>query len=154
MFGKQKKQIIYMGSDHAGFEAKNKLKKFLESKGYDITDLGSFTEKPSDYPDIAREVGEKVSEHKESFGIIICGTGIGVAMAANKVRGIRAAQANNEHYAEMARRHNDANILTMGGRTTDFEDMKKIAMKFLNTDFEDKERHVRRVNKIEGKTTK
>ncbi|MFH1284224.1 MAG: RpiB/LacA/LacB family sugar-phosphate isomerase, partial [Candidatus Peregrinibacteria bacterium] len=116
MFGEKDRTVVYIGSDHAGFEAKGELKKYLEDGGYNVTDLGCFTPEPCDYPDVAREVGEKVAEHGSAFGILICGTGIGVAMAANKVRGVRAAQATDENLAEMARKHNNANIVTMGAR--------------------------------------
>lgn len=150
MFDKVKLMPIYIGSDHAGFDAKNELKPFLEENKFEITDLGCFTSEPYDYPDIAREVSEKVLEVEGSLGILICGTGIGMSMAANKLTGIRAAVATSEEMAEASRKHNDANVLAMGSRTTNAEDMKKIALKFLRTGFEkDKERHVRRVEKIE-----
>lgn len=152
MFGEEKKQVVYIGSDHAGYESKSGLGKYLEGEGYDVTDLGCFDEEPHDYPDIAREVSEKVLETKGVFGILICGTGIGMSMAANKLNGIRAALVTSEEMAEMTRKHNDANILAMGSRTTDLETMKKIALKFLRTDFEkNEERHVRRVKKIDEK---
>lgn len=149
MIGEKKKHVVFMGSDHAGFKAKSQLHQFLKEKGLDITDLGCFSEDTCDYPDIAREVGEKIMEHPDAFGILICGSGVGVAMAANKIRGVRAAMANNLEIAEMSRRHNNANVLTMGARTTDQAEMEKITTKFLETAFEsDLERHVRRVEKI------
>ena len=149
MFGEKEKIAVYLGGDHAGFEAKGKLKEFLETEGYHVTDLGTFSEDSIDYPDISREVGEKVIEHEDAFGILLCGSGVGVCMAANKVRGVRAALANNEELAEMSRKHNNANILTMGSRLTSQEDLNKIALKFLTTAFEkDHERHVRRVKKL------
>ncbi len=152
MFGEKEKQVVYIGSDHAGFDAKAVIHKYLEENGYDVTDLGAFDEDAVDYPDIAREVSEKVLEGGENGrGILICGTGIGMSMAANKLKGIRAGLATTEEMAGMARQHNDANILAMGSRTTDVELMKKIAMKFLATDFEKgEERHVRRRDKIEN----
>ncbi len=144
----EKKKLIYLGSDHAGFEMKEKLKEYLGEK-YDLTDLGCFSEKSCDYPEIAREVGEKVLEQEGSVGIILCGSGIGMTMAVNKLKGIRGALAVNERMAEMSRRHNDANVLSLGGRETSWEDAKAIVEKFLNTDFEsEEERHVRRVKKI------
>jgi ribose 5-phosphate isomerase B len=150
MFDKEKLVPVYIGSDHAGFDAKNELKSFLEENKFDITDLGCFSTDSVDYPDIAREVAEKILETKGSFGILICGTGIGMSMAANKLKGIRAAVVGSEELAEMTRRHNDANVLAMGSRIIGLEDMKKIALKFLKTDFEkEEERHVRRVEKIE-----
>ncbi len=149
MFGEKEKISVYLGGDHAAFEAKGKLKEFLEAEGYHVTDLGTFSEDSIDYPDIAREVGEKVLEHDGAFGILLCGSGVGVCMAANKVRGVRAALANTEELAEMSRKHNNANVLTMGARTTNQDDLNKIALKFLTTAFEkDHERHVRRVKKL------
>lgn len=144
----ENKKLIYLGSDHAGFEMKEKLKEHLGEK-YDLTDLGCFSEKSCDYPEIAREVGEKVLEHEGSVGIILCGSGIGMTMAVNKLKGIRGALAVNEKMAEMSRRHNDANVLSMAARETSWEDVTKIIDTFLNTDFEGgEERHVRRVKKL------
>ncbi len=149
MFDEKVKKVIYMGSDHAGFKAKGELKPYIEAKGFEVTDLGCFNEDPCDYPDIAREVAEKVSEHKDSLGILMCGSGIGVAMAANKVKGVRAVQAVDSEVAGLARQHNDANILTMGARITDVAGMKPIVDKFLETPFENtEERRVRRVEKL------
>lgn len=143
------KPPIYLGSDHAGFRLKKQIQTYVEDKGYRVVDLGVFEEVPSDYPDIAREVGEKVAENKDSFGILICGTGIGMCMTANKVKGIRAANAESTTYAEMARRHNNANILCLGGRHIPFEKAKEIIDVFFKTIFEAEERHVRRVEKME-----
>ncbi|HPU94669.1 MAG TPA: ribose 5-phosphate isomerase B [Candidatus Gracilibacteria bacterium] len=139
---------IYIGSDHGGYEMKNSLKDYLVSKGNDVTDLGCFSTDSIDYPDIAREVAEKVTENPGSRGVLICGTGIGMQIAANKIPGIRATVATDEHMAEMSRKHNDANVITLGGRTTEMEMAKKIVDKFLSTDFENEERHVRRVEKM------
>lgn len=149
MLESEDKRVIYLGSDHAGYQMKNMLKEYIEQK-YPVTDLGTFSEASFDYPDIAREVGEKVLENKDSLGILLCGSGIGVCMAANKLKGIRAANCTDEHMAEMARRHNDANVLTIGARITNPELAKKIVDKFLTTDFESgEERHVRRVQKMD-----
>lgn len=150
MLGDKAKKLIFIGSDHAGFKEKEVLQKHLMEKGYAVTDLGTFTEESCDYPDIAREVGEKVQEHGGSFGVLLCGTGIGISMAANKMRGIRAALTTSEEMAETARKHNNANVLCMGARITPPEMLIKMADKFLATDFEkDQERHVRRVVKID-----
>ena len=147
-----KKQLVYIGSDHAGFSAKGELRKYLIESGREVTDLGCFSEDSVDYPDIAREVGEKVLETPESLGVLLCGTGIGMSMAANKLRGIRAALCVDENSAEMARRHNDANIVAIGARTTSLDMAKKILDKFLTTKFEGEEvageRHLRRVEKM------
>jgi len=140
---------LYIGSDHAGYSMKNSLKEYLIGKGNDVVDLGAFSEDSVDYPDIAREVSEKVLENPGALGVLICGTGIGMQMTANKLKGIRATVATNENMAEMSRKHNDANVITLGGRTTDLELAKKIIDKFLATEFENEERHVRRVKKID-----
>lgn len=140
--------MIYMGSDHAGVELKDGLQDFLKGKGESVMDLGTFdAEAKMDYPDIAREVAEKVIENKGSFGIVICGTGIGVAIAANKVKGIRAANVHDVTEAKYARLHNDANVLTLGQRTIGAETAKDIVEAFLGTAFEGG-RHSARVDKI------
>lgn len=149
MFGEKDKTIIYIGSDHAGFALKEILKPFLIEKGYSVTDLGCFNEEACDYPDLAGEVAEKVVEMQGSFGILLCGTGIGMAIAANRRKGIRAAHCLNEEMAEITRKHNNANVLALGGRTTEPELAKKIALKFLTTPFDGDERHVRRIEKMD-----
>jgi len=141
---------LYIGSDHAGYSMKNSLKEYLIGEGHDVVDVGAFSEDSVDYPDIAREVSEKVLENPGAFGVLVCGTGIGMQMTANKLKGIRATVATNENMAEMSRKHNDANVITLGGRTTELELAKKIIDKFLATEFENEERHVRRVRKMEG----
>lgn len=144
--------LIYLGSDHGGYEMKNALVDYLGSEGgggHDVVDLGCFSMDAIDYPDMAREVCEKVAINPDSRGILVCGTGIGMEISANKIDGIRATVATDENMAEMSRRHNNANVITLGGRTTDVELAKKIVAKFLTTDFESgEERHVRRVEKM------
>lgn len=150
MLGKNNKKLVFMGSDHAGVKEKAALHKHLIDAGYDATDLGTFTEDSCDYPDIAREVSEKVKEHDGSFGILLCGSGVGMAIAANRFRGIRAALAMDENIAELSRKHNNANILALAARFTKPEMLEKIADKFLQTEFEaGEERHVRRVKKMD-----
>ncbi len=142
---------LYIGSDHGGYEMKGQLSEHLKATGHDVTDLGCFSEDAIDYPDIAREVAEKVLGNPGAKGVLVCGTGIGMQMAANKFKGIRSTVATDENMAEMSRRHNNANVLTLGGRTTELEKAKSILDKFVATDFEeDQERHVRRVGKMEG----
>lgn len=142
--------MIYIGSDHAGLLLKQELRKHLEAQNYKVVDLGVFAvEPPSDYPEIAHEVAEKVRENNDARGILICGTGIGMCMAANKIRGIRAANCESPQTVEMSRKHNDANILCLGGRVLKQEDAKKMIDVFMSTKFENEERHVRRVQKIE-----
>lgn len=150
MMDKSDKCRVYIGSDHAGFDMKVDLHKYLEEQGFDVVDLGCFSPDSCDYPDIAREVGEKVLENGSAKGMLLCGSGVGMAMAANKLRGIRATVVTDEHMAEMSRRHNDANVISFGARETDYEVVKRSALKFLTTDFEaDQERHVRRVKKMD-----
>lgn len=140
---------VYIGSDHAGFAMKEVVRKFLEEElGHQVLDLGVFEEvNKVDYPDIAREVGEKVIENDGSLGFLICGTGMGMALAANKVRGVRAVTAHDETTARMARQHNDANILTFGQRVIGNDVARNMVHTFLDTKFEGG-RHERRVEKV------
>jgi len=141
---------IFIGSDHAGYEMKKSIKEYLQGKEIKVTDLGAFSgEKAVDYPDITREVVEKVLEYPGSLGIMICGTGQGSAMAANRFKKIRAALCDSEYLAEMARAHNHANVLCLGARVIDVELAKKITDKFLITKPDPDERHKRRVEKID-----
>ncbi|MFA4891188.1 MAG: ribose 5-phosphate isomerase B [Candidatus Gracilibacteria bacterium] len=142
---------LYIGSDHGGYKMKGQLRDYLVEGGHEVIDLGCFSEEAVDYPDIAREVCEKVVENPGSLGILVCGTGIGMQMVANKLKGIRATVATDENMAEMSRRHNNANVLTLGGRTTKLAKVRAIVDAFLGAKFEEgEERHVRRVKKIEG----
>ncbi len=138
---------IAIGADHAGFPLKKVL---IESliKDYEIIDLGTDSTDPVDYPDIARRVAMVVSAGKADRGILICGTGIGMAIASGKVRGIRAARCTEPLSAELSRRHNDANILCLGARVTGVEMAERTVEVWLNTPF-DGGRHARRVGKIE-----
>ncbi len=142
--------MIYIGSDHAGYEMKEVLKASIKDNVGDMNfvDLGVFTTDSMDYPDIAREVAEKVSENKDAMGILVCGTGTGMVIAANKLDGIRAAAVTTDAMAEMARRHNNANIITLGSRIVDQEAAKRMVKIFLETPFDNDERHQRRVDKI------
>jgi ribose 5-phosphate isomerase B len=140
--------MIYIGSDHAGYEMKNALGDYLGELKQDYVDLGVFTEDSADYPDIAREVSEKVSENPGAFGVLVCGTGTGMSITANKLNGVRAASVTNETMAEMARRHNNANVMTMGSRLINEELAKKLVKIFIETPFDADERHQRRVDKI------
>lgn len=138
---------LIIGSDHGGFKLKEQLMKYLEDKEFDIDDIGSESEASCDYPDFAEKVAKKVRK-TGNFGILICGTGIGMCITANKFKGIRAALCHDEYTAKMAREHNDANVLCMGGRTTPLENAKKIADIFLNTKKSSEERHINRVKKL------
>ena len=148
---------VIVGADHAGFRLKEKIKEHLKRKGCEGGDEGSDREKSCDYPDFAVKVAEKVAKSPKSIGIVVCGTGIGTAMAANKVKGIRAALATNEYMARMAREHNNANVLSLGARVSKEKEALEMVDSFLGTDFSLEERHRRRVKKIDaihGKTLK
>ncbi len=138
---------IAIGSDHAGFRHKEALIPWLESMGHEIQDYGTFSEESTDYPDYAMAVAWAVSMDRADRGILVCGSGIGVAITANKVVGIRAANCCSEEMARLARLHNNANILTFGGRLVSLELAKKMVEIFLTTPFEGG-RHQRRVEKI------
>ncbi len=138
---------IGIASDHAGFELKEYLKGLLEKEGYEVIDYGPEIKKVVDYPDYAEKVARGIQEKEIKFGILICGTGIGMSIIANKFKGIRAARCCCTYDAFLARQHNDANVLTLGGRLVGKELALEISKVFLSTSFS-KGRHLRRVNKI------
>ncbi len=138
---------IFIGADHAGFELKDKIREHIKSLGHEVLDLGTFSETSVDYPDVAREVCEKVIEHADSLGILICGTGIGMSMAANKMHGIRAALAHDANTAHLSRQHNNANVLALGARVLSEAVAQEAVDAFLSTEFEGG-RHEARVAKI------
>ena len=140
---------IAIGSDHAGFAMKEALKQYLTEKGYDVKDFGTDSEASCDYPDLAFAVADCVAAKEADKGVLVCGTGIGMSMAANKVRGIRAAVVGDAFSAEATRSHNDANILCMGARVIDEEKAKEFLDIFLNTPFSEGENHIRRIGKLE-----
>ena len=137
---------IAMGSDHAGYFAKESLKRLLK-KDHEIIDMGTSSEEPVDYPDYAAKVAEAVAKGQADRGILICGTGVGMCISANKVHGIRAALCHDEETAKLSRQHNDANVLCMGARVTATRKMEIIMHIWLNTQFEG-ERHKARVEKM------
>ena len=140
--------MIYVGSDHAGFELKEALREHIKEQGHNVVDVGTFSAvNKVDYPDVAKDVAEKVRDNAGSRGILICGTGIGISIAANKVKGIRAANVHDITEARLSRMHNDANIVTIGQRTTGPETAKDIVDTFLSTEFEGG-RHTARLEKI------
>ena len=145
---------IYLGADHAGFALKEKIKKWLTQKKISFVDLGDTTLKPKDdYPDYAVKVAKKVVKSK-SKGILICGSGQGVCIVANKIKGIRAALAEHIKDAYLARKDDDCNVLCLQGRGTNFNKVQKIVQTFLETNFSTISRYKRRINKIkklEGK---
>ena len=141
--------MIALGCDHGGLNLKTAIIKYLEENNIEYKDFGCYTEDSVDYPTIAYPVATAVANGEFESGILCCGTGIGISIAANKVKGIRAAVVSNEFGAEMTRRHNNANILCMGGRVTSETDAEKFADIFLNTPFSsDEERHTRRVQML------
>lgn len=139
---------IAIGSDHAGFYLKEDLKKYLEEKNIEVKDMGPFDDSRVDYPDYGHAVGHEVIDNKMDFGIVICGSGIGISISANKVKGIRAALCSEPYSARLARRHNDANVLAMGARLIGHDMAIEIVDAFLDEEFEGG-RHINRVNKIE-----
>ena len=139
---------IAIAADHAGFEEKEKIKKTLDRLGVDYTDMGTDSTASVDYPDYARKVAEAVADGEYERGILVCGSGTGMAIAANKVPGIRAAVAWNEEIARLSRQHNNANVLSLAARYIPDEEQEKIVKAWLETDFEGG-RHERRVEKIE-----
>ena len=138
---------IFISSDHAGFSLKNHIYKNLKKKNYKIEDLGPFTDKSVDYPIFAKNLANKISRNKTSFGILICGSGTGMAMAANKVKNIRAAVCYNIKNTKLSRLHNNSNIITVGSRLISKNLAFKLVNIFLKTKFEGG-RHLRRIKKI------
>jgi ribose 5-phosphate isomerase B len=138
---------IAIGSDHRGFEAKRRIVSLLQQLGHEVLDAGTTSKDSVDYPDFAFEVAQAVSEGRVDRGILICGTGIGMCIAANKVPGVRAAPCHDSITAEMSRRHNDANILCLSGDLLGEELIDRMVRIWLTTEFE-AGRHARRVEKI------
>lgn len=138
---------LHIGSDHAGFPLKEAVKAHLSEAGHAVTDVGAYSEDSVDYPPIAASVGAAVASGEADFGILVCGTGLGMAIAANKVTGVRAVQVNDAAFAEMSRRHNDANVVTLAGRSISADTAFQIVDAFLGTEFESG-RHQRRVDQI------
>jgi ribose 5-phosphate isomerase B len=138
---------IHLGADHAGFDLKEEVRASLEAAGHEIVDEGTFGSDSVDYPDFAERVGHAVASGDADIGVLVCGTGLGMAIAANKVPGVRAVQASDPEMAHMARLHNDANVLTLPGRYIDAEQAMRVVDAFIRTTFEGG-RHQRRIDKI------
>ncbi|HSJ50312.1 MAG TPA: ribose 5-phosphate isomerase B [Actinomycetota bacterium] len=138
---------ISLGSDHAGFTLKQALKEFLQEQGHEVLDVGTDSEEPADYPGIAAAAARAVAEGRADRGVVLGGSGQGEQMAANKIHGIRAALCHDLYLAEMSRRHNDANVLAMGGRVVAPALAREILRIWLETPF-DGGRHARRVEQI------
>ena len=138
---------ISIASDHAGYQLKEKIKSSLIKKNIDIIDLGPVNSKSVDYPDYAKKIANRVKNNKNDAGILICGSGTGMAISANKIKGIRAALCYNSKSTSLSRLHNNANIITIGSRLTKKQMAMKLIILFLTTKFEGG-RHLRRINKI------
>ena len=139
---------IAMACDHGAFAYKEEIKEMLTNEGYEVVDCGCHSEASVDYPDLAEACANKVANKEVEFGIVMCGTGIGISIAANKVKGIRCGLCTNTTMARLTREHNNANMLAMGQRTTGIEVAKDIVHTFLNTKFSEGERHIKRIEKI------
>ena len=143
----QIQKILVLASDHAGYGLKENIKTYLESNSFNIKDLGPFNENSVDYPDYGNMLGKFILENKNSIGIAICGSGIGISIALNRMLGIRAALCSNEEIAKLSRNHNDANVLVLAGRFMNLKKSSSIIDVFLKESFEGG-RHERRVNKL------
>lgn len=145
------KEVIPIASDHAGWELKQELKRQLNELGFDVQDLGTSSEESTDYPDYAHPLAREVSDGRVRRGVLLCGTGLGMSYAANRWPNVRAAVAWAPEVAELARRHNDANVLVLPARFLSPESASRILQTWLETPF-DGGRHERRVGKIERST--
>jgi ribose 5-phosphate isomerase B len=139
---------VALGADHAGFDSKQKLAEYLKRSGHEVVDLGTHDTQSCDYPDPAHRVGRAVVGGQADRGVLVCGSGIGMSIAANKLKGVRAALVMDDYAAEMCRRHNDANVICLAGRVTAQAALERFLEKFLATPFEGG-RHQARVDKIE-----
>ena len=141
--------MIAIGSDHGGYDLKMKIIAHLQERGLEVKDFGCYDKSSCDYPDFGQAAARAVADGSCEKGIVVCTTGIGISIAANKVKGIRCALCTNSYLAKMTRLHNDANILALGGRVVGPGLALKIVDTFLNTPFSNDERHIRRINQIE-----
>ncbi|BCM91160.1 putative sugar phosphate isomerase YwlF [Abditibacteriota bacterium] len=139
---------IAIGGDHAGFGMKDDLKTLIESLGHEVEDMGACSTEPSDYPDFARSVGEAVRDGRAERGVLVCGSGAGVTVAANKIRGVRATLAHDVYTAHQGVEHDDVNVITMGARIIGPAIATEVVKAFLGAKFSGEERHVRRLKKV------
>lgn len=139
---------IALACDHGAFEYKEILKKELSEQGYEIEDFGTYDKTSCDYPDFASKAAQSVADGKNDRGIVICGTGIGVSITANKIKGVRCALCGDVLTAKLTREHNDTNVLAMGQRIIGEETMRAIVKTWLETPFSNDSRHIKRINKI------
>ena len=142
--------IISVASDHGGFALKEKVKEHLEKSGFEVKDFGCYDQGSCDYPDFGRPAAKAVADGECDLGVLICTTGIGMSMVANKIPGVRAALCSDSLSASLTRQHNNANVLVMGAGIVGPDLAMSILDTFMDTPFSEAERHIRRVNKIEG----
>ena len=140
---------IAIGCDHAAYNEKSEVVKFVENLDFEVIDCGTNSLDSVDYPEFGKAVGMKVKHNEADRGIVLCGSGIGISIAANKVKGIRAALCTSVEHAIMSRKHNDANVISLGARMTSLENIKLIIKAWLDTEFEGG-RHQKRIEQIEG----
>ena len=141
---------VALAADHAGFELKEKMALYLETKGFEVMDLGTHDEEPVDYPDFARAIGKALQQQKADRGILICGSGVGACVAANKMSTIRAGLCHDTYSAHQGVEHDDINVLCLGARVIGEELARELVSAFLAASFTGEERHVRRLAKIEA----
>ena len=141
---------IVIGSDHAGFALKGKMGDVVRALGHDVLDVGAFNENPSDYPDFAELVGSAITDHKSERGVLVCGSGVGVSVAANKIRGIRAAVCHDTYSAHQGVEHDDMNVLVIGSRIVGEKLAEELVKSFLTAQFTNEARHVRRLSKVKA----
>lgn len=139
---------IALGSDHAGFDVKGEIAEFVKGLGHEVEDLGTYSKEACDYPDTARAVAEAVAGKKVDRGLLICGSGLGASIAANKVPGARAGNCSDTYSAHQGVEHDDMNILVFGARVIGIEVAKELVKAFLNAKFTGEDRHVRRLHKV------
>ncbi len=144
---------LYLGSDHGGFVAKESLKMWLEQQGYQVTDCGAYQlDRSDDYPDFAFKVAQSVAQDQTAYGILICRSGGGMAITANRISGIRAIEGYSENSVQHGRQDNNANVLTLAGDWLSLDQMQQMITLFIKTPFSEEERHQRRIQKIESYT--
>jgi ribose 5-phosphate isomerase B len=141
---------VVIGSDHAGFQLKNAMGDLLRSMGNDVLDVGAFNENPSDYPDFAEAVGRAVLDGKAERGVLVCGSGVGASVAANKLPGIRAGMCHDTYSAHQGVEHDDINVLVLGSRVIGVALAQDLVRAFLAAKFSNEERHVRRLGKVKA----
>ncbi len=145
---------VVIGSDHAGFQLKNAMGDLLRSMGNDVLDVGAFNENPSDYPDFAEAVGRAVLDGKAERGILVCGSGVGASVAANKLPGIRAGMCHDTYSAHQGVEHDNINVLVLGSRVVGVALAQDLVKAFLGAKFSNEERHVRRLDKVKALESK